>query len=377
MKKSILLGLGVCALALGGVAALVGQKGAVETKADANITYRFTDASGFGANIYAYAYGDGELKNAAWPGVKLDGSYNNLNQKVYVYQTNVQYEHIIFHNYSNKRAVVDISDNLDHAWFSTDDTGSEKDGQRIYGTGTWTPENQTYYLYDYENYFGGSVKYIGHMSDNSDGKKTALLDTTVVPYTSGQVYSVTVDPMYDQITFQNADGSKIISKEYVNQHPNAVLARWSGEDKTWEDRDTMFAHDWAMNTMRLRVHPQNLEDGDSGDCKSTGEDYFGIATTRFAGLNKVARAKIATTNATPYNEARARLAAWATACGKNVAFEDEGEGEYSIDVTDRANTASGVLSVKSNENALIIGTISLVSLLSIGGLFLLRKRKAE
>ena len=45
MKKSIMLGLGVCALALGGVAALVGQKGAVETKAEvpSEIYLKWTD----------------------------------------------------------------------------------------------------------------------------------------------------------------------------------------------------------------------------------------------------------------------------------------------------------------------------------------------
>ncbi|MDY6391562.1 MAG: hypothetical protein SPL80_01850 [Bacilli bacterium] len=83
MKKSILLGLGACALALGGVAALVGQKGAAATEAAGlteTTTYKI-DISSFagwagekeGFNLYAFT----EAKTAttpAWPGNAIASS---------------------------------------------------------------------------------------------------------------------------------------------------------------------------------------------------------------------------------------------------------------------------------------------------------------
>ena len=120
MKKSLLLA-SALAMVLGvgvAVGARQGNNARVE-QAEAALSsnvYYFTDNYSFDWTgsahtkaIYAYAYNTDSDKNAAWPGIQVGYSYNESDERVYVYSADKAYSHIIWHNNDNARAEVDSS----------------------------------------------------------------------------------------------------------------------------------------------------------------------------------------------------------------------------------------------------------------------------
>ncbi len=331
--------------------------------------YRFTQNQGWSGDVYAYAYG-GSADSMNWPGVKLGFAYNSGNEKVYVYPTSGTPGTIIFHNYSNARATVNPSSS-NKAWYMTGDAGTSTDGQENYNTSTWTPTNNTYYFYDYHNSFKttGLCAYAygsGHGYENHGWPGVAM---SVVSGSSGHLYSISVDPMFDKLIINNNNNGKqtSIDNDWTNKKSGQCLAAYTEDamPTSWStDMDDIYANDWVFQFMHFR-EISTSDNTDTSACKgSTG--YYQKAKTAYQSYSPAIKTKISGYG--EWGDAQARLSAWARANGETVTFSgttltiNAVKIPY-VDVTNNASTT------------IIVIVISSIALAAIGGYFLFRKKK--
>ena len=124
------------------------------------------------------------------------------------------------------------------------------------------------------------------------------------------------------------------------------------------------ASSFVSGFMHMTDYDPDLDNSDGdGSC----EDYYPLANSAYARLFETDKTAFCTENA--YADARARLAAWASANGESL--------NLTTHVLGFSNNG-GLLSLIKEEDknsALIIVIISLVSLTAIGGYFFIRRRK--
>ena len=373
MKKSLLLA-SALAMVLGvGVAVGARQENnarAEQVEAAAITTfsrvYRFTaPAEYWGDTVYVYAWGDEEPENAAFPGVNISSefSYNESSRKVYTYATNnTNYQYLIF---SNKKEAegrwqtnnITIGDN--RAWYL--DNGNTP--------GTWTPADQTYYLYDENDSFGDDVKCYAKQSSGSltNAASEPGVSMTKVQYASGQLYSITLDPAFDQ--FKLSDGTHSTGFEFINQNRGNCF-KWDGSAGTWDSNlNYVKAVDWVYQSMHMRdISTTNNADTNACRAEGTGaKSYYATAKTNYQHLSDDVKNEFQYVD--KYNDAKARFVAWAAANGEEASFAGTAL---------TVNTAVMPLGITTHESAnsttIIIIVAATIAAISAGVFFILKKK---
>ena len=361
LASTLAVGVGV------GVAALKQNKEAEPASAGSASSYakiyRFTaPAEYWGGTVYVHAWGSAtSSKDTTWPGIDISGeySYNESSRKVYTFATNVtDYQYLIFHNNSGWQTDnITIGDNT--AWYL--DGGNTP--------GTWTPTNQTYYLYDYKNLFGGNAKCYAWQSNgslnNADYPGVAM---TKVQYGSGQLYSISLDPAFDMVKFGIGDSANT-GDQWCNQHRGEAFCWWDAGDSSWSnDLDWVKAHDWIYQTMHVRDIPTTDND-DTGACRGSA-GYYQKAKTAYQSFSAAIKTKISQDDCCGI--AQARLSAWAKANGETATFSGTtltiNKNVSPISIINGSNDGVG-------NNIIIIVVISTIVVTVIGGYFFLRHRK--
>ena len=325
--------------------------------------YRFTaPAEYWGGTVYVHAWGSAtSSKDTTWPGINLSSeySYNESSRKVYTFATNVSdYKYLIFHNNSGWQTDnITIGNNT--AWYL--DSGNTP--------GTWTPSNQTYYLYDYKNLFGGNAKCYAWQSNGSlnNGNYPGVA-MTKVQYGSGQLYSISLDPAFDMCKFGIGDSANT-GNQWVNQHRGETFCWWDAGDSSWSnDLDWVKAHDWIYQTMHIRDIPTSTT-SDTGACRGSG-GYYQKAKTAYNSFSTSIKTKISQDDC--FGLATARFSAWATANGESASISGTTLTVNSL----KPNSILGEYS-KDISTSIIIVVASLLTISAIGGYFFLRRKKQK
>ena len=322
--------------------------------------YRFTaPAEYWGNTVYVHAWGSStSSNNTTWPGIDISSeySYNESDKKVYTFATNTtDYQYLIFHNNSGWQT-DNITIGSNTAWYL--DSGNTP--------GTWTPINQTYYLYDYTNMFGGNAKCYAWQSNGSlNNSNYPGVAMTKVQYGSGQLYTITLDPAFDEAIFGIGDSAKT-GDVWINHYRGQTYCWWKAGDGSWSnDLDWIKAHDWIYNTMHVR-DIQTSSTSDTGACRGAS-GYYQKAKSAYNSFSSAIKTKISQDDC--YNIATSRLSAWATANGESF---NPSNGTFSSSL----RTTPIIASETKNTIAIIV-LISLISVTAIGGFFFIRKRKVN
>ena len=322
--------------------------------------YRFTaPAEYWGGTVYVHAWGSSTAgNNTAWPGIDLSNeySYNESDRKVYTFATTVSdYQYLIFHNNDGWQTDnITIGNNT--AWYL--DSGNTP--------GTWTPTNQTYYLYDYTNMFGGNAKCYAWQSNGSlnNGNYPGVA-MTKVQYGSGQLYSISLDPAFDECIFGIGNTANT-GDVWVNHNRGQTYCWWKAGDGSWsDDLNWVKAHDWIYQTMHIRDIPTSSTT-DTGACKGSS-GYYNKAKTAYNSFTTAIKTKISQDEC--FNIATERFSAWARANGETAT------------ITGTTLTVSSikhfVLADYSQDDSVTLITIivTLISVTAVAGYFLIRKKK--
>ncbi len=312
------LGIAFCVATLGAAASFAalsnGHKNEVKvaeasTPSSYAKVYRFTAPASWTA-CYAYAWGSGtSSNNIGWPGTNISNqySYNENSRKVYTFTTNVSdYQYLIFHNNSGWQTDnITIGNNT--AWYLDDGNTP----------GTWTPTNQTYYLYDYRGLFGGNAKCYAWQSNGSlnNGSYPGVA-MTAVQYGSGQLYSVSLDPAFDEVIFSIGDDSTKTDDLWCNQKRGQCYCFWETSPAWSADLDWVKAHDWIYNTMHVR-DIQTTTTTDTGACRGAN-GYYQKAKTAYQNYSSAIKTKMSEDEC--WSAAQTRFVAWAKANGETASF---------------------------------------------------------
>ena len=321
--------------------------------------YRFTaPAEYWGGTVYVHAWGSKtSSKDTTWPGINISSeySYNESSRKVYTFATDVSdYQYLIFHNNSGWQTDnITIGNNT--AWYL--DGGNTP--------GTWTPSNQTYYLYDYKNLFGGAAKCYAWQSNgslnNADYPGVAM---TAVQYGSGQLYSISLDPAFDMVKFGIGDSANT-GDQWCNQHRGETFCWWDAGNGSWSnDLDWVKAHDWIYQTMHMRDIEQT-ETSDTGACKGSS-GYYVKAKTAYQNYPASVKTKMAADDL--WEAAQARFSAWARANGESASFSGT---TLTVSSTSRPLFAGS----EDTTTTITVIIVSIVALGAVGGFFLIKRKK--
>lgn len=378
MKKlrlfTILSAFALAAAGAAGLASLKESRKTEAVEANSNIgsyTYYFTDNYSFDWNgsshskaIYAYAYNSANDQNAAWPGIQVGYSFNEKDERVYVYSASKSYSNIIWHNNDNARAEVNSSSA--RAWFVTGWTGQYDGSEQKTNTDTWSPSNQTYYLYDYKNLFGGNAKCYAWQSNgslqNADYPGVAM---TKVQYGSGQLYSISLDCAFDEVKFGVGDSANT-GDQWANKNRGDAFCWWDTGDGGWsDDLDWVKAHDWIYQTMHMRDILQS-NTSDTGACRGAN-GYYQKAKTAYQNYSASIKTKMSEDEL--WNAVKTRFSNWATANGETATFSGT-----TLTVSARNSI---LFNTSTTTNVALIVVLSLVAISGIGGfIFVYRKRKS-
>lgn len=352
------VGLGVSALDKGSEEAAPVEKVEAATPSSYSKIYRFTaPAEYWGGTVYVYAWGSSDSsKNTDWPGINISSEYsfNESDRKVYTFCTNVSdYKYLIFHNNSGWQT-DNITIGSNTAWYL--DSGNTP--------GTWTPTNQTYYFYDYRNLLGGNAQCYAWQSNgslnNGDYPGVAM---TKVPYGSGQLYSISLDPAFDECIF-GIGNSCNTGDLWINHNRGNCYCWWETEPGWSSDLDWAKAHDWIYNTMHVRDISQETT-SDTGACKGAS-GYYAKAKAAYQSFSAAIKTKISQDEC--WGVAQARFSAWARANGESASFSG---------TTLTVSSTSRPLFAGSEDTTTTIAVIivSIVALGAVGGFFLVKRKK--
>ena len=360
LASTLAIGVGV------GVAALKQNRKVEQANADTPSSfakiYRFTaPAEYWGNTVYVHAWGSSDAsKNTNWPGIDISNefSYNESDRKVYIFATNVSdYKYLIFHNNSGWQTDnITIGNNT--AWYL--DNGNTP--------GTWTPTNQTYYLYDYKNLFENNAKCYAWQSNGSLNNGTYPgTAMTKVQYGSGQLYTISLDPAFDMVKFGIGDSANT-GDQWCNHYRGQTFCWWDAGDSSWSnDLDWVKAHDWIYETMHVR-DIQTSETSDTGACRGSN-GYYKKAKDAYNSFSSAIKTKIAADDC--WGIAQARFSAWAKANGETATFSGT-----TLTVSKNISPISIINKNDDTVNTIAIVVIfSAIAVTAIGGYFFLRHRK--
>ena len=348
------------------------EKAGAATPSSYTKVYRFTVSHDFGSDvgnhIYLHAWGSSGGDTEWGKFITLsDYSYNENSERVYTYATNYTYTGFqIIQYYDNptyhRSSDIVVGSNTAWSWSPGGDYSQT-------AASPWTPTNQTYYLYDYRNLFGGNAKCYAWQSNGSlnNGSYPGVA-MTAVQYGSGQLYSITLDPAFDEFKLGIGDSSNT-GDLWINQHRGACYCFWETNPGWSTDLDWVKAHDWALNTMHIRDIPTSNND-DTGACRGSG-GYYQKAKTAYDNFSSSVKAKFA--DITEYGDAQTRFVAWAKSNGKTASFSGTTLTVNAI----RDFSPLRTLGDESNISTVIIIAASSVALLSVAALSVLVIKKKK
>lgn len=278
--------------------------------------YRFTVPNSFGSDvgdhIYLHAWGSSGGDTTWGNFITLsDYSYNENSERMYTYATNYTYTgFIIIRYYDNpdycKTADINVGSNKAWSW----------DGTNGASASSWTATNQTYYLYDYRNLFGGAAKCYAWQSggslNNGDYPGVAM---TAVQYSSGYLYSISLDPAFDKFKCGIGDSANT-GDLWINQNRGNTYCFWETNPGWSSDMEWVKAHDWIYNTMHIRDISQETTT-DTGACRGDS-GYYQKAKTAYQNYSDEIKAKMAADEC--WEPAQTRFSAWARANGEGASF---------------------------------------------------------
>ena len=356
--------------------------------------YRFTNNDSW-SNVYVHAWNTSDSShNTAWPGIKLEDYYFNdqhPGEAVNIFPTNYTYTNFIFHNNSNAR-IETGSIGSTKAWYVGAATDQYDGSERKYTPGTWSPANNTYRFYDYDNSHENLVRCYAFSSntglENSEYNNATLMTRVTKGGKNTRVYEISVDSMFDKVIFKTAgsgDAPKLTGDVWFNEHSDDVYSSKTFDDSTFFEKhgisyEKALADDWLFNFMHFRDIEHNPLDEDSGNCKSTGEgglNYYADAVASYNGMDNSVKAIIASYGAY-YTNAQARLSAWASACGQTAVI-NESAGTYTLATGTKVNKfvpTNGSIDSGNDATLIIVIASCAISLLAVGGYFFIR-RKAD
>lgn len=369
--RNMFITLGVAtAMGFGAFAGIKASQGEVKEAAAATPSsytnvYRFTVPNSFGSDvgnhIYLHAWGSNGGDTTWGNFITLsDFSYNENSERMYVLATNYTYTGF---------QIIKYSDNPDYCRTADITVGSNKawswNGNNGASASPWTPTNQTYYLYDYTNMFGGNAKCYAWQSggslNNGDYPGVAM---TKVQYGSGQLYSISLDPAFDKVKFGIGDSANT-GDVWANQNRGHTYCWWKAGDGSWsDDMDWVKAHDWIYNTMHVR-DIQTSATTDTGACKGAN-GYYQKAKTAYQNFTTAIKTKISQDEC--FDIARARFSNWATANGETASIAG-------TTLTVSSNKVLALPTTKESDVSIAIVVISILSLTALGGFFFVKKRK--
>ncbi len=386
MKKGLIIATTLAmALGVGVFAGVASHKEAskeaavVEAAAPSGNIFRFTKpSSDWDDGVYAYAYG-GTAESMTWPGESLGYSYNSYDEAVYVYVTSGMPEHIIFHNNRTdngrgRRAEVEPSSE-NKCWYTTGENSGWTDNQLKLNTSTWSPSNYTYYFYDYHNQFKSTGVCAYAFSDNHTYENAGWpgVAMTAVSGSSGNLYSISVDSMFDKVIFNNNDNGKQthVDEDWTNKKSGQCMSCWTNEsmDGEWKsDMDDIYANDWVFQFMHFREIPTS-NNTDTGACKGAS-GYYSKAKTAYQSYTAEIKTKIS--GYTEWDDAQARLAAWAKVNGETATFSGT-----ALTVNAANNFYLSISGSQDSNTMIIVITIAAVSVLAFTTLLVFKKKKQK
>lgn len=365
----------VLALAtVGGLASAIGIEKSAEkpaevaeaaTPASYAQVYRFSVPNSFGSDvgnhIYLHAWGSNtEDKNTSWGSfiTLSDYSYNENSERVYTYLSTVDdytgFIIIKYYDNPNYCKSADIAVGSDTAWSWNGADGAS--------ASAWTPVDQTYYVYDYKNLFGGNAQCYAWQSGGSlnNGAYPGVA-MSKVQYGSGQLYSISLDPAFDKFKVGIGDSANT-GDQWINQNRGECFCWWDVGDSSWNaDLDWVRAHDWVYNTMHVRdILPSDKSD--TGACRGVN-GYYSKAKTAYLNFSAAIKTKISEDS--NKDIAFARLTDWAIA---NSETFNSASGTFSAvhpTVTDESSSIT----------AMPIVIVMTLTVGSVAGIFFLRKKR--
>ena len=294
---------------------------AVETKAYSDVEIRFTNNWNW-SDVYIYAWvedgsGTPAVKNAAWPGVKLDeSSYQNEdNQSVYIISLSGTYDRIIFNNGNGGEG--NQTGNI------TYDGGSRGYYAVNNSFGTYELTSR-YFLYDYANAFNGAYCHYWNEYTTVEGATTfpgVAMQSYNFAGGAGYLYYIDLDVKYNSVIFTNEAGTPqtVDLKPSTSKNPRNWKCYYHGNGvNAWWDMDAyILAHNFAYNVVKLRTIDASDPETEvsTADCdtnynaaKGAYEQVAGDATWGTSFKEKLAL--------NDFSAAVTRLEKWANAHGQ-------------------------------------------------------------
>lgn len=351
----------------------VAEKAEAATPSSYTNVYRFSVPNGFGSDvgnhIYLHAWGSSGGDSSWGNFITLsDYSYNENDERMYTYATNYTYTGFIIIRYSDnpdycKTQDINVGSNTAWSW----------NGNNGAAAAAWTPTNQTYYLYDYRNLFEGNAKCYAWQSKGSlnNGSYPGVA-MTKVEHGSGQLYSISLDPAFDEFKLGIGDDCNT-GDVWINHYRGQCYCFWETDPGWSNDLDWVKAHDWIYNTMHVR--DIGTEDtSDTGNCRGAS-GYYQKAISAYNSFTAAIKTKISQDDC--FDIASARLAAWARANGQTATLSGTTLSLSAI----QSFSPITIFSDKDNVSTIIIIVASSVALLSVTALSILvikkRKQKEE
>lgn len=335
-------------------------------------TYRYTLPGGTGNQIYLHLWGSATASNnTSWSPSgfrKITEYYFNENsEKVFLFNTNVtDYSGMIIikdNNNADGTKSADIAVGSNTAWYWNGNTGASPSA--------WTPVNATYYFYDYHNQFASGIYAYGYGSNHSYNNTWPGTKMTPVSGTSGQLYSVSLDGMFDHIIFNNNNDKQTnVDSDWCNQKHDQCMACWTNNSIASEWRSDLidiYANDWVFQLMHFREIPTS-DESDTGNCKGSN-GYYKKAKDAYSAYSADIKTKIS--QYTEWNDAKDRLIAWGEANGETVSFSGT-----TLNINSRINVLPNSLGDDANSAAIIV-IASILIVTALGGYFVLRKKKIK
>ena len=401
MKKSILLGLGACSLAMGGIASFVGQKTATEAKADDDtftIQARFvsdSETKPFDVRIHLWEKGCATAvttweNDPSMDAEKCEGYWLYSYDAPKVYDSDKHINRVIFRNGAGQ---------TDDLWLG----GYFRNCTVDYGfTLTMSKDNIEASEGYYSNVFDTSMARVwlnrnGYYNNNNYSYYIKANDKLYPARNYVQMFKDDTYWPYFDIPRSELDGKSLSyeiyetnSAEWYGYSPVAVsktsLTYNEGDNvhyiNAWYSNDLAggtFDFNGTVSSVLASAFPKILEGYFT--CLDNGDNGYG-AFNRFAsiwGTNAV-NGNLSQTNLTDYAPNDSVGHGYDNSANKNTSYTcakkiAEMEGKYAAVHA----SPSKIVELANDDKTSSIGIvfISVVAAAGIGGLFLLRKKRAE
>ena len=363
MKKSILLGLGVCALALGGVAALVEQKGAVETKAE---------------GVGYYLVGDGSFSSSPWDnagGIQLQANAGNNGA--------------LFTQYLAKDDVFKVVNTARDYWYGY---GSYKSGGTAFGKTSYSRSDKSRAEMGFSTtacswwkdadsttvvtLTGGAV---GHEYNADTGKNVGSIDGIYTDNTTVRFSRSAHAPNYAEVSLPtdwSAKNTFVLNStgnggewQWWDEYGTNIVVKESGYYNIYFNTFCeIYIYDaigtWIADYMHMS--DANYDGEGTGLCKSAGT--YDAAKAALISLGSGAIDFFRANSQGKYTDALARYNNWAAANQDANPFSLGGG----------ANVVLGEYQTSTANSVIIISTVvGMIAFVGAGSMYLAHKRKAE